>query len=159
MRPWERARPCHRRNEHIAISDCSLRVGRHRFVGRIGGCNLPDGAGVDWRDAGLRRLARLLSCARQFVCAARRNTDGSLRHTRLFRRVQLCDIRRFRIRARASISHANRRNDVPRHALAAVCASVRPARVLPLLFILGRARLRALRHSRSCSFFAPKAVN
>ncbi len=55
--------------------------------------------------------------------------------------------------ARASISHANDRDDVPRHALAVVCARIRAARVLPLLFFLGRARLRALSDSR-CSFFA-----
>jgi len=132
----------------FASSNYSLHDCRSRFAGWISGCDLPDCAGVDRRDARLRRISRLFPRAGQPVCADWRNSVSSIRHAGVLQRIQLRHVRGFRLFARTNISHSDHRCDVPCYALAAVCAGLPASRVLSLLFVLSGDRFLASWNSR-----------
>jgi two-component system copper resistance phosphate regulon response regulator CusR len=87
----------------------------------------------------------LFPCAGQLVCKGSWNTRCRIGIPGLLQRIQLRHVRGFRLCARATISHFDGGGDVSRHALAAVCAGLRAARVLSLLSLLGGNHILACR--------------
>jgi hypothetical protein len=126
----------HSDHDRIAVSHHSLHGSGHCCRGRSGRCNLSDRSGAHWRDPQLRRFAGLFSGIGQFVCQAGRNSGGHTWSARLFHGVHFRHIRSVRLLVGAEIPCSNDWRDVSDDALAAVCAGVSAACLLPILSIL-----------------------
>ncbi|PYK66968.1 MAG: hypothetical protein DME50_03925 [Verrucomicrobia bacterium] len=59
----------HQKHDRFASSSGALHDRGDRFISWAGRCDLPDGAGADWRDAHLRRIAGLFPGACVFSLA------------------------------------------------------------------------------------------
>lgn len=136
-------------HDRIAISKCSLYRRRDRFLGGTGGCSLSDSAGIDRRNRCLRRIAGLFPGAGQLIREDSWNTPSRVRVARLLQRIQLRDVRGFRLCPCATVSHFDDRGYVRRHSLVAVSAGLCAARVLSLLSFLGGNYILACR-ARNC---------
>jgi hypothetical protein len=123
-------------HDRIALSHHSLHGSGHCCRGRSGGCNLSECPGAHWRDPQLRRIAGLFSGIGQFVLEVGRNSGSSDRRARVFHRVHTRHIHSVRLLVGVKIPCFDHCCDVSNDTLAAVCAGVSVARVLPILSIL-----------------------
>ena len=125
-----------RRHDRIAISHHSLHGSGHCCGGRSGRCNLSQCAGAHWRDHQLRRVTRLFPGIGQFVRKGRRRPSRVAWRVRLFLCICFRYVCSVWLHASPNVSHSDDWRNVSGYALVLVCAGLRAARLLPLLFVL-----------------------